>query len=121
MMDRLDKTKRMNALIDAYASLLTKRQRDILSLYYEEDFSLAEIAENLSISRAAVSDHLKRSEHLLKEYEDKLNLLYLHDQRSLIYDKIKALNIEAVNSYIEELEKNEIQEDNMTKIIFYLF
>lgn len=116
-MNRLDKTKRMNALLDVYAPLLTKKQQEILSLYYEEDFSLAEIADNLSISRAAVGDHLKRGEHLLEEYEEKLNLLRLHDQRCRIYDKIKALNIEAVNPYIEELEKNELQEDIMTKII----
>lgn len=116
-MDRLDKTKRMNALIDLYAQLLTPKQRDILALYYEEDFSLAEIAECLAITRAAVNDHLKRSEKLLEDYEKKLRLLALQAQRNEIYGKIKALGYQEVIPYIEALEQTEIQEDTMTKII----
>ena len=45
-----------NELYDIYGSLLTKRQQEILQLYFQEDFSYAEIREELSISRAAVLD-----------------------------------------------------------------
>ena len=46
--------------------LLTDKQREIMSLYYKEDFSLSEIAEELSVSRAAVNDHIKRSTHVYR-------------------------------------------------------
>ena len=60
----IEKTQHMNQLLDMYQELLTKKQNEILHMYYEEDFSLAEIAESFAISRAAVSDHLKRSENM---------------------------------------------------------
>lgn len=65
----IDQMERMNALLDAYEGLLTEKQQEILNLYYKEDFSFSEIAENLGISRAAVNDHIKRSTHILTEYE----------------------------------------------------
>ena len=45
----IEKTEEMNALLDAYEMLLTDKQREIMSLYYKEDFSLSEIAEELSV------------------------------------------------------------------------
>ena len=62
----IDQMERMNALLDAYEQLLTEKQREILNLYYKEDLSFSEIAENLHISRAAVNDHIKRSTHTKK-------------------------------------------------------
>ena len=47
----------------------------LLSLYYEEDYSLGEISENLGVSRQGVYDTLKRSEKILREYENKLHLV----------------------------------------------
>lgn len=100
----IEKTQRMNQLLDAYIELLTKKQKEVLKLYYEEDFSLAEIAEELHISRAAVSDHLKRSEKILEDYEKKLKLVQTMATRSEIYDKIKSFGYQNVNACIEELE-----------------
>ena len=45
----IDQMERMNALLDAYEQLLTEKQREILNLYYKEDLSFSEIAENLHI------------------------------------------------------------------------
>ena len=47
----------INLLLDMYESLLTDKQRTIMQLHYREDLSLAEISEELSISRAGVLDH----------------------------------------------------------------
>lgn len=58
-----------NDLLDVYGELLTKRQREILSLYYEEDFSYTEISEELEISRAAAMDSVHRATNLLEKYE----------------------------------------------------
>lgn len=100
----IEKTQHMNQLLDAYKALLTRKQREVLELYYEEDFSLAEIAEQLHISRAGVSDHLKRSEKILEDYEKKLKLVQTIATRSKIYDKIKSFGYQDINVYIEELE-----------------
>ena len=116
-MEALDKTERMNELLDAYGSLLTDKQLDILKLYYEEDFSLSEIAELQQISRAAVSDHLKRSEKVLDEYEAKLKIVFGNQQRRMLYEAMRALDNQKINQYINALEAIDNQEDIMTKII----
>lgn len=64
-----------NVLFDIYGQLLTERQREICSLYYEEDFSYSEIAEELSISRAAVQDSLKKSLNQLQKYESVIHYI----------------------------------------------
>lgn len=65
----------MILLYDFYGKLLTPKQREVMRLYYEEDLSLGEIAEELKISRQAVHDILRRSEQALEKYEKKLGLL----------------------------------------------
>lgn len=49
----LEKTTRMNFLYDFYNSLLTPKQQSYMSLYYLDDYSLGEIAEEYEISRQA--------------------------------------------------------------------
>lgn len=70
----LEKTIYIGQLFSFYKSLLTEKQRDMLSLYYEEDFSLSEIAEEFDISRQGVHDSIKRGEKSLKVYEDSLHM-----------------------------------------------
>jgi len=70
----IEKTTRLNALFDFYQPLLTNRQKDYLQLYYADDFSLGEIAEEFDVSRQAVYDNLKRSTQLLEDYEAKLHM-----------------------------------------------
>lgn len=62
-------------LLDSYGALLTKRQRDCLSLYYNENLTLAEIAEEFHISRQAVHDAMKHGEEQLHMYEKALHLV----------------------------------------------
>lgn len=76
-------------LYDFYGGLLTQKQRKIMNLYYNEDWSLTEIAEREAVSRQAVYDLVHRSERILEDYEAKLGLL----ERFL---KQQAL-IEAIN------------------------
>lgn len=61
----------MILLFDYYGDLLTDRQRLCLDMHYNQDLSLAEIAQELSISRQAVYDNLSRAEALLKNMEEK--------------------------------------------------
>lgn len=61
-------------LFDFYGDMLTEKQRQVVELYYEEDLSLAEIAENQSITRQGVRDSLKRAEAQMREMEERLQL-----------------------------------------------
>lgn len=65
---------RIIMLYDFYSELLTDKQKKCLELNFFEDWSLAEIAEELSVSRQAVHDLLKRVATVLEEYEKKLHL-----------------------------------------------
>lgn len=99
----LEKTKRVNELIDLYGNLLTSNQLNILELYYMEDLSLKEISEELNVSRNAVHDSLKRSVAILEDYEDKLKLLEKNEIKSELIQKIDALSIEEIKEYINKL------------------
>ncbi len=67
-------------LFDFYSSLLTEKQRDIFDMYYNLDFSLQEIADELSISRQTVFDTIKRSKANLYSFEEKLQLVNRHQK-----------------------------------------
>jgi len=66
---------KINLLYDFYGSLLTERQQNFIELYYGEDLSLGEIAEQFDVTRQAVHDTLKRAEQILENYEEKLGLV----------------------------------------------
>ncbi|WP_059170117.1 putative DNA-binding protein [Bacillus sp. FJAT-27445] len=87
----LEKTTRMNYLYDFYQSLLTEKQQSYMSLYYLDDYSLGEIAEEYDVSRQAVYDNIKRTEAMLEEYEGKLLLLQKFQERSVIFGKMREL------------------------------
>ncbi len=107
----LEKTNRMNFLFDFYQSLLTPKQRNYMSLYYLDDLSLGEIAEEFGVSRQAVYDNIKRTEAMLEEYEEKLSLFRKFQERSAILNNMKeilsqkTLSREALIDAVAELEK----------------
>ncbi len=59
-------------LLDFTATCSTEKQRDVMEQYYNDDFSLSEIAENFGISRQGVRDAIKRGETTILELEDKI-------------------------------------------------
>lgn len=61
-------------LLCVYGAMLTDKQRDIASLYYEEDYSLAEIAQQENVSRQCVHETLQRVEKQLRMLEEKLGM-----------------------------------------------
>ena len=70
-----NQTYRMTMLYDFYGELLTDRQKEFFDLYYNEDLSLGEIAENSGISRQGVRDVIVRAEATMQEFEDKTGLI----------------------------------------------
>lgn len=99
----LEKTRRVNDLIDLYGNLLTSNQLNILELYYMEDLSLKEISEELNVSRNAIHDSLKRSLLILEEYEEKLRLLEKDKIKMELLEKFDELTKEQIKNYISEL------------------
>jgi predicted DNA-binding protein YlxM (UPF0122 family) len=87
----LEKTTRMNYLYDFYNSLLTPKQQSYMSLYYLDDYSLGEIAEEYGISRQAVYDNIKRTEAMLEEYEEKLLLFQKFQERTKLLNHLREL------------------------------
>lgn len=69
------KDLRIAILLDYYGGILTEKQREVIELYYNEDLSLAEIAEHEGITRQGVRDSIKRGEAMLHEMEDALHLV----------------------------------------------
>ncbi|MBQ7132223.1 MAG: DNA-binding protein [Oscillospiraceae bacterium] len=79
-------------LLDYYGDMLTPKQRDVLDLYYNEDMSLAEIAEHERITRQGVHDSIHRGEQLLAELEEKLAFAEKMRKYEDILEDIKALS-----------------------------
>lgn len=110
-MTMLEKTTRMNYLYDFYHALLTQKQQSYMSLYYLDDHSLGEIAEQYNISRQAVYDNIKRTEAMLEEYEKKLLLFQKFQERNNVLTQIKSLLAEGkleeatLSQYLSALEK----------------
>lgn len=87
----IEKTTRMNFLFDFYQALLTDKQRSYMHLYYLDDLSLGEIAEEYTISRQAVYDNIRRTEAMLEEYEDKLSLFTKFAKRQETIEQLLLL------------------------------
>lgn len=99
----LAKVMRVNQLLGFYGGLLTDKQQAMLNLYYEEDFSLAEIADHYDISRQAVRDNLKRAEQTLEHYEDQLHLLARREARLALLDQLASHTDEVGQAFLAEI------------------
>lgn len=81
---------RMALLYDFYGDMLTERQKEFYDLYYNEDLSLAEIAENYGITRQGVRDVIVRAEAVLTELEDKTGIIRRFHKMQEQFDQISA-------------------------------
>ena len=65
-------------LFDFYGELLTEKQRLLYDLHYNQDYSLAEIAQDQGISRQGVHDTIARAEQALRRFEEKTGCVARH-------------------------------------------
>lgn len=103
----IDNLAETSLLYDFYGALLTEKQREVMELYHEENFSIVEIAEELGVSKQAVHENLRKSEKILRSYEDKLGLMKsLLETRNLIESidlRIDSLIIKAEEKGADEI------------------
>ncbi len=101
-----EKMIEISMLYDFYSQLLTAKQQEILKLYYEDNYSLSEIAEEFGISRQGVHDTVKKAEKALHEYESKLGLV----SRFIATEEAVC----AIDSEIDQLMLENSQNDQLT-------
>ena len=95
----MDKFFYYNNLFSVYRNLLTLKEQNVFSLYYEENLSLSEIAENLEISRSAVGNTVKTVEKKLQNYED---LLHVWEKNEILKD---CLSLVEEQKILERIQK----------------
>ena len=100
-----EKNLEINYLLDFYGDVLTERKCNILEMYYNDDYSLSEIADDIGISRQGVRDIIKKSEDELLFLEEKLGL----------YEKFKALQ-KSVDELLNAINSEDIPSDIKDKI-----
>ena len=100
-----EKNLELGYLLDFYGELLSERKRTVMDMYYNEDFSLAEIAAEIGISRQGARDIIKKSEEELFFFEEKLGLAQKMQSVSLKASELKALSsgLELPNDFQEKL------------------
>ncbi|MDR1774081.1 MAG: YlxM family DNA-binding protein [Clostridioides sp.] len=105
----VEKMVEVGLLFEQYKNLLTQKQKEVVSLYYEEDLSLGEISEILGVSRQGVYDNLKRSEKILNDYEEKIHLL------STLKDFDE--NLKKIQEILEDIKMN-LQQNSISEYLF---
>ncbi len=93
-------------LFDFYGQLLTAKQQEMLKLYYEDNYSLSEIADEFGISRQGVHDAVRKSEKSLHEYENKLGLVEKFMERENV--------IHSIDREIDQLMKEVVENQSIT-------
>lgn len=104
----MPKNLEFSVLLDFYGALLTPKQFQVMELYYNEDYSLAEIAQTLGITRQGVHDAEKKSEKLLLEYEEKLGLCSR-------FRRVKA-DLEEIRSAVMHLQEGQEKQKIIERI-----
>lgn len=82
---------RMLLLFDYYGEMLTERQRMCLDMRYNQDMSLAEIADELGVSRQGVHDNIIRAEAHLQRMEEKTGCVRRYLQSRSVMQEIMDL------------------------------
>lgn len=95
-------------LFDFYGELLTQKQKQILGYYYDEDYSLAEIAEVMSVTRQGIFDVIKRSKAMMEVYEEKLGLIDKFLKSQILLDEIQKDLLSLADSEADEKQKSEL-------------
>ena len=89
-------------LYDFYGELLTRRQQEIYTSVVLEDYSLSEVALDQGVSRQSIHDMIKRCDHILEGYEEKLHLV---EKFVSIRDQVRKIDQIARRHDLDEISK----------------
>lgn len=96
----MNKFLNYNDLFNLYKELLTLKEQEIFALYYEENYSLGEISENLNISRSAVGNTVKIVEKKLDKYE---SILHMKEMKEKLTDFSEKLADEKLKKELNKI------------------
>ena len=116
----MSKNLEISVLLDYYGGMLTDKQRDVIDLYYNQDLSLAEIAEHEKIYRQGVRDNIKRGEAYLTELEENLHLAKQTVSLLALLEDIQRRNreiyrINEESKYSSEIKEHAVAIEDMLK------
>ena len=101
-----EKNLNISLLLDFYGDILSERQNEMLSMYYNDDCSLSEIADAFSISRQGVRSVLKKGETILTEMENKLQLasrfIKIRDKSTELASELLIINSNINNDEVSD-------------------
>ncbi|MCI8387802.1 MAG: DNA-binding protein [Clostridiales bacterium] len=104
-----EKDLEVSLLLDFYGELLSDSRRETAEMYYNDDLSLAEIAENIGITRQGVRDSIAKAKTQLYSFEEKLGLVNkMREIDSTLSDLIKRL--EQIKDSLDASKRSEIDE-----------
>ncbi len=101
----LNANLKMSRLLDFYGNLLSGRSYEICCMYFNDDLSLAEIAEEVGITRQGVREAVKKGEAQLNMFEEKLGLLKKFEEMQSDVQKILELVKRKEPLFVEETEQ----------------
>lgn len=100
-----EKNLAISDLLDTYSAVLSERHRELLDFYYNQDLSLAEIAEFVGISRQGVRDGIKKAEEELFFLEERLHLLQRSNSMRAVAERLlegaDQNTVRAVNAILQ--------------------
>lgn len=103
-----EKNMNISLLLDFYGEVLNEKQREILDLYFNEDLSLAEIAESSGLTRQGVRHVIKKAEEELTVLESKLGLANCFSTLGNAYDQIAEHLLDVCELIAQDIEKKKI-------------
>ncbi len=112
----MEKNITVSILLDIYGKILTEKQQDVLDLYYNENLSLAEIAEEVGITRQAVRDCIVKGEKRLFKLEERLEIMKKNTnqekQLQRIITELSQIEIKDSDEQISDIIANVVNELN---------
>ena len=92
------KNLRYAYLLDFYGQLFDEHTREVMQSYYNDDLSLAEVAEGVGISRQGVRHIIKKGEEMLEFYEERLGLMKKEERLADAIQRLEGVRDSLKNS-----------------------
>jgi len=86
-----EKELQFGLLLDFYGELISEKRRTVLDMYYNNDYSLSEISEQIGITRQGVLDSIKKGKDELSFFEEKLGLAKRFEENEKTVQKIRDI------------------------------